>query len=243
MIGLLSGMRPGELARLKWSDLLPRQRCFVIRGAKATNDVSVPMSAAIASAFKSRTRCSTRRQDRKRMGVSRLGPGSYRQVRCRSPPGLGHDVPADVAHYRGRCWRRRIDRAFLLGAYPRRDQPRLCVQDDLASGQGMRAAQRTVSKRIVGLLGIALYRHRQFGRHTCCNQNFKNSGLFLWSSESRAPWDSSVRDTAGKFLGDCYVTMTGVQWCRGKTPQGRGVKIDWATFIKETEARYPLGPY
>lgn len=46
-----------------------------------------------------------------------------------------------------------------------------------------------------------------------------------------------VRDTAGKFLGDCYVTMTGVEWCRGKTPQGRGVKIDWATFIKETEAR------
>jgi len=48
MINLLAGCRPGELARLKWPDVLPRQRCFVIRGAKAENDIYVPMSAAIA---------------------------------------------------------------------------------------------------------------------------------------------------------------------------------------------------
>ena len=35
MINLLTGARPGELSRLKWSDVMPKERCFVIRGAKA----------------------------------------------------------------------------------------------------------------------------------------------------------------------------------------------------------------
>lgn len=40
-----------------------------------------------------------------------------------------------------------------------------------------------------------------------------------------------VRNTSGKFLGDCYVTKTGLEWCRGKTKQGRGKKIKWEKFI------------
>jgi integrase len=67
MAAILSGTRPGELARLHWRDVVPRQdkpiivngierypreRCFIIRGAKAGNDVRVPLSAAIAQALK-----------------------------------------------------------------------------------------------------------------------------------------------------------------------------------------------
>jgi integrase len=48
MIAQLSGARPGELSQLKWADVLPRERCFVIRGARADNDVHVPISAAMA---------------------------------------------------------------------------------------------------------------------------------------------------------------------------------------------------
>ena len=51
MIALLCGARPGELSKLKWADVLPRERCFIIRGAKAKNDIRVPMSAAIAREF------------------------------------------------------------------------------------------------------------------------------------------------------------------------------------------------
>jgi hypothetical protein len=40
-----------------------------------------------------------------------------------------------------------------------------------------------------------------------------------------------VRDTTGKFLGDCYVTKTGLEWCNGKTTQGKGKKIVWEKFI------------
>jgi integrase len=49
MVNLLSGARPGELARLRWGDL--ERRSFIILGAKAENDIHMPMSAAIAWAF------------------------------------------------------------------------------------------------------------------------------------------------------------------------------------------------
>lgn len=28
-------------------------------------------------------------------------------------------------------------------------------------------------------------------------------------------------------VGDCYVTMTGLVWCKGKTMKANGVKISW----------------
>ena len=34
-----------------------------------------------------------------------------------------------------------------------------------------------------------------------------------------------------EFLGDCYVTMTGLIWCKGKTAKNNGVRISWNDFI------------
>ena len=42
-----------------------------------------------------------------------------------------------------------------------------------------------------------------------------------------------VHDNSGKFLGDCYVTMTGIEWCSGKTTQGKGKKVMWEKFIAD----------
>jgi hypothetical protein len=39
--------------------------------------------------------------------------------------------------------------------------------------------------------------------------------------EVRTPDDSSQ-------LGDCYVTMTGLVWCDGKTSKANGVKVSWS---------------
>jgi hypothetical protein len=50
----------------------------------------------------------------------------------------------------------------------------------------------------------------------------KSSGLEL---EIRKP-------NGGKHLGDCYVTMTGLVWCKGKTSKTNGVRIDWDTLIE-----------
>ncbi|HEV3185258.1 MAG TPA: hypothetical protein VGZ49_10275 [Xanthobacteraceae bacterium] len=40
-----------------------------------------------------------------------------------------------------------------------------------------------------------------------------------------------VYDNDGQFLGDCYLTKTGLIWCRGKTTRKKGVKVSWAEFI------------
>ena len=32
-------------------------------------------------------------------------------------------------------------------------------------------------------------------------------------------------------LGDCFLTMTGLVWCNGKTTKAKGIKINWNDFI------------
>lgn len=40
-----------------------------------------------------------------------------------------------------------------------------------------------------------------------------------------------VRDPDGTSqIGDCFVTMTGLVWCKGKTNKQKGVKISWDDF-------------
>lgn len=46
-----------------------------------------------------------------------------------------------------------------------------------------------------------------------------------------------VHDNAGVFLGDCYVTKTGVVWCKGKKPYKNGKKISWPDFIALMDGR------
>jgi hypothetical protein len=46
----------------------------------------------------------------------------------------------------------------------------------------------------------------------------KTSGIEL---EVRKPDDSAQ-------VGDCYVTKTGLTWCKGKTTKTRGVPITWS---------------
>ena len=37
-----------------------------------------------------------------------------------------------------------------------------------------------------------------------------------------------VRDKdGGSQLGDCYATMTGLVWCKGKTKKENGIKLKW----------------
>ncbi len=41
-----------------------------------------------------------------------------------------------------------------------------------------------------------------------------------------------VRTPDGKSqLGDCYLTMSGLVWCKGKTSKAKGTKINWNDFI------------
>ncbi len=44
-----------------------------------------------------------------------------------------------------------------------------------------------------------------------------------------------VRDTSDRFVGDCFITKTGLVWCKGKTGKANGKKISWNKFISMME--------
>jgi len=41
-------------------------------------------------------------------------------------------------------------------------------------------------------------------------------------------------------LGDCYVTMTGLVWCQGRTNKKNGIKIEWSDLINLMSSRDSL---
>jgi type I restriction enzyme M protein len=62
------------------------------------------------------------------------------------------------------------------------------------------------------------------------NMQVKSSGIEF---EVRTPDGSSQ-------IGDCYVTMTGLVWCKGKTTKANGTKISWdelATILESDETK------
>lgn len=54
------------------------------------------------------------------------------------------------------------------------------------------------------------------------NMEVKSKGIEF---EIRTPDDEHQ-------LGDCYVTMTGLIWCKGKTEKNNGIKIKWQELIE-----------
>ena len=58
---LLTGMRPGEAARIRWRDVKPAHRIVEIPAAKASNTIQIVMCAAIARVLKRRGTLASRR--------------------------------------------------------------------------------------------------------------------------------------------------------------------------------------
>jgi integrase len=157
MINLLTGCRPGELARLKWTDLFPvhpetsqrMMRSFAIRDAKAKNTIFVPMSAAIARELK-------RARDASH-GSGWIFPGRTKGSHITS---FDDDaLPAHGMMYR-RTWRTiaadsGIDELiahFCLGHIPSGISRGYVVKMTLVNGDTMRKAQRDVSRRMLALM-------------------------------------------------------------------------------------------
>ena len=40
-----------------------------------------------------------------------------------------------------------------------------------------------------------------------------------------------VHNNDDNFMGKCYVTKTGLIWCKGKTRKENGTRVDWDEFI------------
>ena len=48
------------------------------------------------------------------------------------------------------------------------------------------------------------------------------------------------RPGSGNQIGDCYVTMKGLTWCKGRTTKHNGVEISWkdlATMLASKDAK------
>ncbi len=41
-----------------------------------------------------------------------------------------------------------------------------------------------------------------------------------------------VADNDGAHKGDCYLTRTGLIWCRGRTRKANGIRVTWDQFIE-----------
>jgi integrase len=151
-INLLCGARPGELARLKWVDVLPRERRFMIRNAKARADIAVLLSVPIARELR-RARDAARADgvESEYVFAARAG-GHIVKTDCDGLPAHGmmfrrtwRTIAADIG----------VDELiahFLLGHRPLGISPGYVAKRLLESGGAMRKGQRDVSRRIETLL-------------------------------------------------------------------------------------------
>lgn len=64
------------------------------------------------------------------------------------------------------------------------------------------------------------------------SMEIKNNGVEL---EVREP-DDGKTGKQGDRLGDCFVTKTGLVWCKGKTKRENGVQVSWKDFISWMES-------
>ncbi len=145
---LFTGMRPGEVARIRWRDVKPRERVIEIPDAKKDNTIRIIMSAPIARVLK-RARDLGKPKDRDALVFEHCGHAGHRD----ELPRRGHDLRHS---YRTVCGDLGIDDVIahvLQGWRPRNISESYLTRLVLAAGQGVRASQRKVSKRTIGLLG------------------------------------------------------------------------------------------
>jgi integrase len=148
LVNLLTGARPGELARTPWTNLDTKSRTFTIGNAKIGNDIPVPLSSAICRALK------LARDNADKSGL--IFPGCEQS---------GHHetvfTKAERGHSHRRTWKTvSVDcgipdelSAYVLGHIPDGVSARYAIRQVLLQGRMLRKHQATVSRRVVEWLG------------------------------------------------------------------------------------------
>ena len=142
---LLTGTRPGELARMKWTDVRPKSRSLVIGKAKAGFDITIPLSVPIARALKLARDNADEGEELVFPGCAQVGHRDALPARGNMLRHTFRTVAADLG----------IDELlahFLLGHAPEGISQKYIARMILTSGPALRAAQRTISRRIIALL-------------------------------------------------------------------------------------------
>jgi integrase len=148
LVGLLTGARPGELARTPWINLDTRTRTLTIGDSKAGHDIPIPVSAAICRALK------IARDHADKSGL--IFPG------CEQ---AGHHEPTFLKSERGHSHRRTWKTvamdckipdemsALVLGHIPEGVSAKYAIRQMLLQGRAFRGYQRQVSRRMIEYLG------------------------------------------------------------------------------------------
>jgi integrase len=148
LTNLLTGARPGELARTPWSNLDTRSRTLTIGDSKAGHDIPIPLSVPICRALK------LARDLADKSGL--IFPG------CEQ---AGHHEPtftkAERGHSHRRTWKtvatdcKIADEmsALVLGHIPEGMSAKYAIRQMLLQGRALRGYQRQVSARMLELFG------------------------------------------------------------------------------------------
>ncbi len=149
LAGLLTGARPGELARTPWSNLDFKSRTLTIGGSKLGADIPIPLSAAILRAIK------IARDAQRASGVKSelIWPGCDQ---------AGHREPlfskGERGHSHRRTWKtvatdldiRDENSALVLGHVPPGQSAKYAIRKMLLEGKALRKYQRDVSRAMLG---------------------------------------------------------------------------------------------
>ena len=138
---LLTGMRGGEAQRLTWSDVNVRTRSITIRATKTGKTYSVPMTSAIASALKLARPIHE--------GVIFPGARKWSDALMYK----GHDLRHTFLSVAADLGIDELQRRLLTGHSLVGISQSYITRAVVEGGPGLRAAQRQISKRVVGLLG------------------------------------------------------------------------------------------
>ena len=74
----------------------------------------------------------------------------------------------------------------------------------------------------------------EYRREAFLNVTIKDFGVEMAVKNRGIEFE--IRDPSGNFIGDCYLTKSGLIWCRGKTTKKNGVWVTWDEFIKWMES-------
>jgi integrase len=157
---LLTGTRPGELARLCWADVRHNERNLVIGKAKAGQDIVIPVTEEIAAALQ------MARDDAEQLGLAvepdgLVFPGCSQVSAREALPARGNMLRHT---YRTVAADLRIDDLlihFLMGHAPEGISQKYVATLILANGPAMRAEQERISARMLNELGLTPMTLRQ----------------------------------------------------------------------------------
>ncbi len=145
LTGLLTGARPGELARTPWDNFDGHGRTLTIGNSKAGNDIPIPLSAPICRALK------IARGATDKSGL--IFPGCEQAGHRDELPARGHALRRTYKTVATDCGVSDDLSAFLLGHIPEGMSAKYALRRMLLDGPMLRRKQREISRRVLELLG------------------------------------------------------------------------------------------